>query len=238
MRKAIFLILITVAALVTKGQDKVINDPNAAPRAVSTFTEIEVSSAIDLYISQSDKEGLAVSAKDVEDRDRIRTEVSGHTLKISYDQGNKWNRGDKKLRVYIAVKTLTLIKSSGASDVYINGKLSGDLLELSMEGASDFKGEVEVKRLVVGLSGASDTNIKGSAEVLEIQASGASDFKGYDLLTEKCSLSASGASKIKITVNKELDAKLSGASDIYYKGPGMIKNIQSSGASSIVKKDK
>ncbi|MDH7460878.1 DUF2807 domain-containing protein [Chitinophagaceae bacterium 26-R-25] len=237
MRKAIFLILITIGALATKGQDKVINDPNASPRTVSTFTEIEVSSAIDLYISQSDKEGLAVSAKDAEDRDHIRTVVSGHTLKISYDQGSKWSRGDKKLRVYIAVKTLTRIKSEGASDVYINGKLTGDLLELSMNGASDFKGEVEVKRLVVGLSGASDTNIKGSAEVLEIQASGASDFKGYDLLTERCSLNASGASKIKITVNKELDAKLSGASDIYYKGAGMIKNIQSSGASSIVKKD-
>ncbi|MDI3320482.1 head GIN domain-containing protein [Pinibacter soli] len=238
MRKAIFLILVTIGALVARGQEKVINDPNAVSRTVGTFTEIEVSSAIDLYISQSDKEGLAVSAKDVEDRDHIRTEVSGHTLKISYDQGHKWNRGDKKLRVYIAVKTLTLIKSSGASDVYISGKLTGDLLELSMNGASDFKGEVEVKRLVVGLSGASDTNIKGSAEVLEISASGASDFKGYDLLTERCSLNASGASKIKITVNKELDAKLSGASDIYYKGTGLVKNIQSSGASSIVKKDK
>lgn len=237
MRKTILLLLVTISAMAARAQDKAINDPNAVLRTVSSFTEIEVSSAIDLYISQSDNEVLAVSAKDAEDRDHIRTVVSGHTLKITYDAGSKWSRGDKKLRVYIAVKTLTRLKSDGASDVFINGKLTGDLLELSLNGASDFKGEVEMKRLSVDLSGASDTFIKGSAEVLEIHASGASDFKGYDLLTERCSLNASGASKIKITVNKELDAKLSGASDIYYKGAGMIKNIQSSGASSIVKKD-
>ena len=47
--------------------------------------------------------------------------------------------------------------------------------------------------------------------------------------------SASGASDIKITVNKELSAHASGASDVRYKGNGVIRDLKSSGSSSVSK---
>lgn len=238
MKKIICLILITAFVLTAKAQEMIINDPNAVLRTVSSFNAIEVSSAINVYLNQANNETLAVSAKNTEDRDRIKTEVSNGTLKIWFnDKGIKWKSGDKKMKVYIAFKNLTSIKSSGASDVFVNGKLGGDLLQLDFSGASDFKGEISVKKLTVHITGASDTYFKGDTQLLEVDASGASDFKGYDLTTEKCEAKASGASSIKITVNKDLSAKASGASNVYYKGSGVISSIQSSGASSVVKKD-
>ena len=97
------------------------------------------------------------------------------------------------------------------------------------------KGKLDVSNLTVDLSGASDMMVTGTATQLSVEASGASDFKGFDLVTETCDAKASGASDIKITVNKELSAHASGASDVRYKGNGVIKDLKSSGSSSVSK---
>ena len=94
-----------------------------------------------------------------------------------------------------------------------------------------------VTDLQVESSGASDVKISGYATNASIQCSGASDLKGYDLVVDNCNVKASGASDINITVNKELNVNASGASDVYYKGTAVIKDLHSSGASTVAKKN-
>jgi hypothetical protein len=179
---------------------------------------------------------VAVSASETKFRDRITVEVKDGILHISYDsKGISWNSGKKKLIAYISFKTIDKLTTSGACDVFINGTLKTDMLTINQSGASDLKGKVEVNKLTVDLHGASDITISGTATQIDVNASGASDFKGFDLVTDICNVSASGASDIKITVNKELSAHVSGASDIRYKGNGAIKDIKSSGSSSVSK---
>ena len=78
--------------------------------------------------------------------------------------------------------------------------------------------------------------LSGTMGQLDIEASGASGFKGYDMEVDYCDAKASGASDIKITVNKELSAEASGASDVNYKGSGLIRDVKTSGSSSISKR--
>ncbi|QGW28441.1 GIN domain-containing protein [Phnomibacter ginsenosidimutans] len=101
--------------------------------------------------------------------------------------------------------------------------------------ASDFKGAVKVTNLKLIASGSSDFVISGSATNLRAGLSGASDLKAFELSADYCDVSASGASDIQILVNKELKAAASGASDIFYKGEGVVKSISASGASDIKK---
>jgi hypothetical protein len=75
----------------------------------------------------------------------------------------------------------------------------------------------------------------GSTVDLRLDASGACKFRGFDLTTDYCNAKASGASDIRITVNKELSVNASGASDIDYKGTGLIRDVRTSGASKISK---
>ncbi len=79
-------------------------------------------------------------------------------------------------------------------------------------------------------------NLTGTAEKLSIEANGASSFKGFDFAANYCDAHASGASDITITVNKELSARATGASDVHYKGNGVIRDIKTSGASSVSKR--
>jgi hypothetical protein len=189
-------------------------------------------------LSQGEQETVAVSAKDTRWRDRIRTEVTDGVLKISLDKnGWPWEAGNKKMKAYVSFTVLDKLVASGASNVYVDGVISGNSLTMDLSGASDFKGAVRLNELSLQQSGASDVLITGSvASLTTIHAGGASDVKGYNLVTENCNAHASGASDIHITVNRELNAHASGASSIYYKGNCVIRELQSSGASSVSKK--
>jgi hypothetical protein len=234
--KKLLLVLSLFVSLSAMAQT--IHDANAEVRNVPGFKGVNVSGAIDLFISQGSAEAVAVSAKETKVRDRIKTEVKDGILYISFDgKGWKdWNMGDQKMKAYVTVKDISRLEASGASDVEVSGTLKADNLKLTLSGASDFEGSIEVKNIQVRGSGASDIRISGSAEVANIEMSGASDFKGYDFKIDNCKAEISGAGDMQIYVNKELEAQASGASSIKYKGDAVVKKSESTGASSIKKK--
>lgn len=235
MKKIVVLLAGLCFSLFVMAQKQMVVDPNAEIRAVSgSYDTVMVGGGIDLYLSQSDEEAVAVSASEEKYIPGIKTMVENNTLKIYYEGERSRN---KHLRAYVSFKIMSKLDASGASDIVVAGGIRTSSLLLKLSGASNFKGKVTVNALVMDLSGASDVDISGTASVVNIESSGASDIKGYDLTTDVCTAKASGASDVKITINKELNAHASGASYIYYKGSGVIKDMQSSGASSIAKKN-
>ncbi|MCP9749505.1 head GIN domain-containing protein [Ferruginibacter sp. HRS2-29] len=234
------LFIFVITAFSSFAQDQLVVDPNAKMRVLAgSFDKIKVSDGIDIYLSQSETESLAVSASEEKYADKIKTVIIGSTLTISYDNSDRgWRGNNKKLKVYIAFKNIDELHASGASDVIVAGTLQASKLEIRLSGASDFKGNVKADELVIDLSGASDVKISGTASLLNLENSGASDFKGYDLAVDICNTKSSGASDVNITVNKELTVNASGASDVYYKGDAIVKTLHSSGASTIAKRDR
>lgn len=235
MKKLFSIVALLCLSLLVQAQ-KVINDPNVEVRTVAgSFNGVSVSGGIDLYLSQG-TETVAVSASKPEHRERIKTEIKNGVLKIWYEAKSGINinfNDDRKLRAYISYKTLQSLNASGGSDVSVDGTIQSGELRLGLSGGSDFKGKVEVENLRVNQSGGSDITITGRANTLSVEASGGSDFNGFDLITEICSLEATGGSDIEITANKELSAQASGASDIHYKGKPNVKQAKASGASEV-----
>lgn len=238
MKKLVFILVVSLLSAASFAQQ--INDPNAELREAKNFHAIKVSHAFDVYLSQSSEEAVAVSASDEEAKQHIKVEVDAGVLIISFDADSKfWKKwkGNQKLKAYVSFKTLDKLVASGACDInFVNG-VKSENLSVHLSGASDLKGKVEIDNVLdIDMDGASDIEINGSAAQLKANLSGACDFKGYDLITDYCDVKASGASGVKITVNKELSASVSGASDINYKGNGLIRDLKSSGASSIKKR--
>lgn len=234
--KNIFLSLLMISVITAAHAQVVFHDKDAELRQVGNFEGIDVSSAIDLQLSQGGENSVAVSAPGEANRAGIKTEVRKGILHIWYENKNWFKGSGRKIRAYVSARSLKLISASGACDVTVNGELKSDELAIRLSGASDFKGGVRTKNLNIDLSGASDISIKGSTSNLNIDASGASHFKGYDLSTDNCRVAASGATDIKITVNKVLNAEASGATNIDYMGTGMIGDLRTSGASHIRKR--
>lgn len=218
-------------------QNQIVVDPNAQIREVKeVFNSIKVSNGIDVMISQSTEQGLAVSANDPKIVDKIITTIENGVLKIYYDkQGGFFN--NKKMKVYVSFIELEKIEATGASDITVLGTLKSKNFNLKLSGASDFKGKVEADVLDMNISGSSDVTISGEANVLNLDNSGASDFKGYGLVVNVCNTKSSGASDVRISVNNELNVRATGASDVYYKGSPATKTIHSSGASTVAMRE-
>ncbi len=238
LMKYLVQIILIVFGLSASAQKQFVVDAEAELREITgSFTSIKISSGIHLYLSNGDTEAIAVSASDEKNKAEIKTEVENGELHVFYNAEKMWKLNDKKLNVYVSFKKLEHITASGASNVYIVGVLESPSLDIKLSGASDFKGQLKIEDFNIKISGASDMKLTGTAKNLNLECSGASDFKSYDFITETCSIKASGASDVYLTVSKEINANASGASNILYKGSAQIKEKHSSGASSISNMD-
>jgi len=257
MKKILFALLLLAGFVVNAQENKsIVYDENAQQRKVPSFTAISVSSAIDLYLTQSNKNEVAVSATNDEIRDHIVTEVVGGTLIIRLgDKGTwfSWRKwGNYKTKAYVSIQDINALTASGASTVHLvntiespkmriklsgasdfKGNIKAGVLMYQLTGASDYKGEVTANSIDIDGSGASSIELIGKVDDLAIEVSGASDAKLYNLTAKGALLRASGASNIGVTVTEILRANSSGASDINYKGNPTVKESNTSGASSI-----
>ncbi|MET0462771.1 MAG: head GIN domain-containing protein [Chitinophagaceae bacterium] len=233
MKKIFYSLLLLTLGQVALAQPNAIKDPNVQLREAKNFTVIRLSNAFDVFLSQSNEESVAVSASDREYLEDIKVEVKNGVLEIYYKPKKGWGRGDRKLKAYISFKQLDKLDVSGACDVDIVGVWKADGAKIELSGASDLTGQVNITKLSFDLSGASDVKLTGTVGRLEIDASGASSFKCYDLAADYCTADVSGASDVRIQVNKEMSITASGASDVRYKGEGTIRDIRTSGASSV-----
>ena len=257
MKKILFALMLLVGFVVNAQENKsIVYDENAQQRKVPSFTAISVSSAIDLYLTQSNKNAVAVSASNDEIRDHIITEVVGGTLIIRLgDKGTwfSWRKwGNYKTKAYVSIQDINALTASGASTVHLvntiespkmriklsgasdfKGNIKAGVLMYQLTGASDYKGEVSANSIDIDGSGASSIELIGRVDDLAIEVSGASDAKLYNLTAKGAILRASGASNIGVTVTEILRANSSGASDINYKGNPNVKESNTSGASSI-----
>jgi hypothetical protein len=217
--------------LLAFAQNDVINDKNAEKRNVTGFHAVHIASGIDLYFSQG-AESVVVSAEDMSDRNKIKTEVTDGVLKIYLDE--HWgHHGDRKLKAYVSCKVLDQLEASGGSDVFIKGAVQGEKLSINLSGGSDLKGKITVGSLSIEQSGGSDSDISGTAPRLSVHVSGGSDFHGYDLVADECNVEASGGSDIHLTANKALNVETSGGSDVYYKGSAVVRELHTSGGGSV-----
>lgn len=230
--KSIYLFIGFISILNSVEAQVKFNDANAVMREMKSFHSISVSNAIDVYISQGGEESLAVSASDQSLIKSIRSEVSNGTLKI-WVEGNKWNKNKQNLKAYISFKELDKLGIHGACNVYFVDQIKSDNLKIDMSGASNLKGSLSIDKLVVFLSGASDIKLSGNSNTVQINASGASSLKGFEFVVENCQAIVSGATDIKLTVNKEITGNASGASSVQLKGNAVYTNFKTSGASRI-----
>jgi hypothetical protein len=235
-------IVLLIAFLFSSGYlsifaQKAIMDENAQVRQVGKFNALVVSSAFDVILTQSNETTVVVSAADAGKRDLIITEVNNGTLVISLKKSNMDWRGNLKLRAYISVPDLNKIELNGASDLKLEGTFKTQDFEVRLSGASDIAGSMEATNLRLTSSGSSDFKIDGKAENLRINLSGSSDVKAFDMVSDYCDISCSGSSDVEITVNKELKVNISGSSNVSYKGTAIVRDMKTSGSSSLKKRD-
>ena len=227
--KQIIISLITLISVSVFGQNKIeIADANAQTRTLNaSFSAINVSDGIDLYLTQGNEESIAVSASDEKYMERFKTVVEDGTLKLYFDnKGLSWvNSGKRKLKAYVSFKTLQKLHASSGSDVIVKGTLQVDKLQCSVSSGAHLGGQVDIGELEVSQNSGAEIEISGKTDKLHVDVSSGAIFKGFDLGANFCEAKASSGGGVRVTVNKELNAKANSGGGIRYKGDAVIKDL-------------
>lgn len=208
-------------------------------RPVSGFTGLSVSSGIDVYLTQGNSEKLTFEVKGV-DEDRVMSKIENGTLKLYIDRKgfSGWNFGRSNyVKAYVTFRQLTSLQASGGADVFGQGNMTFNDLNVDASGGSDVKLTLKANKVNVEASGGADAILQGSARTLNANGSGGSDLDARKLTVEVCRANSSGGSDVYVNASQELSMQASGGSDIYYYGSAKVLSKSKSGGSDISHKD-
>lgn len=198
-------------------------------RTVGEFSGIKAGDSFNIVVSQSESTTVKVDAPEAV-LSQIKTEVKDGILNIS-SEGNI--KSDTPITITIGIKSLTSLDISGAADVKSSNELTCDKITIESSGAGDIHLNLKATEIKTKISGAGDVTLKGNTQMLDAIVSGAGDLKASMLEADKAKIKVSGAGDAKIYAKQTLDAEVSGAGDVIYKGNPTDRNVNISGAGSV-----
>jgi len=199
-------------------------------KSVEGFTQVDVSNAFKVSISHGSRQSVSITADD-NVMELIEVERRGDTLSIGLQAGDYEK---VTLEGKIEMPELKGLQFSGATRGTISGFSSANELSVGLSGASILEGDLEGKHADLRLSGASRVKLSGTVERLLINGSGASGFDLAAFTVARAEVSLSGASRATVKATQSLDGvTLSGASVLSYLGHPEIKEVSTSGASTV-----
>jgi len=104
---------------------------------------------------------------------------------------------------------------------------------LNISGASDVIGDMAASDVNLIIDGASTVQLEGSGNDIVAIVSGASRIRLGDFTVNNADVSLSGASSGTINLSGQLDADLSGASNLEYIGEPTLGTLNITGASTL-----
>lgn len=202
---------------------------------VSSFNDIEVSSAMKVIFEQSNGEYSVVAEIPSRFENKFSFEQSGKSLEFWMKGESNFHDGEE-VRLYIKAPSIKGVELSGAStftaqtinqankglDIECSGasrvsikQLYVKSLSIDCSGASNAGiSNISADKISVDCSGASKATISGKAGYVEYDASGASTISAEELLAERGEVDASGVSKIVCNISNVTDWDSSGMSSI------------------------
>jgi len=190
-----------------------------------------VSHSFEVNVTVGDEPSLTLRVDD-NLNESLNVGMDGNTLRIGLEP--RTTVSNATLEADLTLPSLDAIEGSGSVDIHL-ATLTGSTFDLQLSGASTLTGSVDFESMTGNISGASNVTLAGRVGILDIVASGASDLLLLELEVDDLRITLSGASDSEITVNDSIEASLSGASSLRYRGDPDVNTLDVSGASSIGK---
>lgn len=197
-------------------------------RNVGYFNGVKAGDTYTIIISQSDSNSVSVNSSDKE-LSLIRTEVKDSILILS-SSGNS----DMDATINVGIKSLKKLDITGVAEVKSSNQLVCDNLFIESNGAGDINLNVKAaNEIKARISGVGNVTLKGTAPLLDAKISGSGSLKSTNLETNKAIVKVSGIGDAKVNALQSIDADVSGAGSIIYKGQPAERNINISGVGSV-----
>lgn len=208
-----------------KGNGKIIKQTRTI---TENFDKIEVSTGIDLIISQND--GISVEVETDENiQELISTTVQNGVLTVtsnaSYDTYNS-----PIVRANIPI--ISGLKSTSGSTIKSGNTLKTTSLIVDSSSGSEISLDVEADYISLESSSGSEIEVTGKALKVETSSSSGSDIDAGNLMANEVTAQVSSGSSTKVYPIVSLKGRASSGGDIRYKNvPKKLEKDESSGGS-------
>lgn len=197
-------------------------------KATDNFTGIEVSTGLDLYITQGSKNTITVEA-DENLHDIIITEVENGILKV-YSEKSIWKAKSRK--IYVTIKTLASLKATSGSDIYGQDIIKTAEISISATSGADIRVSIDAQSIETSATSGAGIRISGIAVNHASSATSGSSIDAYELKSKNVLAKATSGADINIYASERLEAKATSGGDIDFKGnPKKIDKKSTSGGS-------
>ncbi|MEO5591390.1 MAG: head GIN domain-containing protein [Chitinophagaceae bacterium] len=204
--------------------------------SVGSFKNVEVSGAIDLYVAQGDTKPVKIET-DENLLQYIEVNQEGDRIIVKTRDGIN-PQPTSKIKVYVTSPLYNDIDVSGASNITGQTRIvNTENIKLNVSGAGDINMDVDAPAIKAEVSGAGSVNLKGQTKTFDLTLTGAAKARCYELLSENTKVDISGAGEADVFASVKLDAQVSGAGNVTYKGGATNVAQQVSGAGSVKKAD-
>jgi Putative auto-transporter adhesin, head GIN domain len=205
-------------------------------RPVSDFKNVDVSGAAKVLVSQGDHPSVKIEG-DENLLPYMEVNQIGNKIEVREKPGfNLVPTTD--LKVYVTAPVFNDIDASGACDIIGQSKISNpEDIGMHVSGAGDIRMEVDAPRIKAEVSGSGSIYLKGQTKDVYLDLTGAGHAHCFDLLSESTKVDISGAGSAEVYASVKLEADVSGAGNVRYKGNAADVKQDVSGAGSVQKVD-
>jgi hypothetical protein len=241
MKKAVCKLVVLALVTVLSGVGcsmlpRIKGDGNliTSEKTVSAFEKIRAGSnaEVNFHASREYRVSVTVDAN-LEQYVEIFTEDD--VLCIETEDGR--NCVFTKFSVDVYCPVLTGISLSGAGRFPGIETITAPAFDVRISGAGTMEGPIECERFSADISGAGNMSVTGTSNDAGISISGSGKFNGSGFNVQNAAVMVSGAGKADIGVENSLEAKISGAGEINYRGEPKTVDSNVSGAGKVRKID-
>ncbi|MEM9329525.1 MAG: head GIN domain-containing protein [Bacteroidota bacterium] len=221
MKNLLFLTAL-IAACAAPAQEREVN--------VGAFTELSHGIGGSLYLKQGAEDKVVVEApRDI--FDEIEFENKGGRLMIRNRRNNwNWRGGRSSIKIYVTMREIEYLGSSGSGSIESDGLLRTDDLDLRCSGSGNMVLRIDSDDLDIRISGSGNIELEGSGTYAQTRISGSGRIRARDLEVKTLEASISGSGSIYMTVQEEIEGRISGSGSIYYDGDPDRVHSNSSGS--------
>lgn len=202
-------------------------------RKVTGFTGINVKGFPDSVILQQDSFFLVKVEVDENLLPYLMTENKDGILTIYQKENTTISiGGNNVIKVFISAPVFRHLETSSPCTIYSKNTLSAaDSVTIKMNGYNGMNLTLSAQDVKADLTGDAIIFLQGKTKNLAVNASGLANVFLYNLLSDNTKLNLSGAGDIQVSAKSKLDIKLSGSSEVLYRGdPVVTQNISGSGS--------
>lgn len=192
-----------------------------------TFTKINASEGLDVYLTKSTSTAVKVQADDNIQK-LIVTEIKNGTLFIHTSEGI--GKANAK-KVLVNFTQLDEINSSSGADIHTTNFIISESIVLNASSGSDQDIALKATTVKCSASSGADIELNGNTTTIKTNASSGANINAEKLVSQNCIANASSGADISLNCLHKINATASSSADISYSGnPKDVTTSESSSA--------